>query len=69
MDFVKGFDSFTISYYHDGWNSSFVEVLNDNLVAAQRSFLVTIKRAQEVYVGMEFYDSRMYPNNCKPVQT
>ncbi len=67
-DYVQAFNGFMISYYHDGWAHSYVEVLNDT-AAPQRTFTFTLTTAQEIYVGMEFYDSRMYALNCKPSTT
>jgi len=64
-DFVKSFESFMITYYTDGWNQSYAEVVNDTNPGTQRSWTFTLARAQDVFVGMNFYDSRMYAANCK----
>lgn len=63
-DFVNCFDSFTIAYLHDDWNNNIFEVLSDT-AGAKRTFTFTLATAQEVYIGMEFYDSRMYAAGCK----
>ena len=63
--FVKYFDSFIVSYAHSSWNNTYTEVVNDTLAGPVRRFNFTVSRAQEVYVGAEFYDSRMYPDDCK----
>lgn len=58
-DFVKSFDSFVISYLRQGWVNNIVDVTNDS-AGAQRTWTFTLDKAQEVFVGMEFYNSRMY---------
>ena len=67
-DFVKSFSTFVISYYRPGWANTIVDVTND-VAAPQRTWSFTLDRAQEVFVGMEFYNARMYAKGCKATTT
>ena len=62
-DFVKAFKEFTISFYSNGKHSSHYEVLNDD--GNTKVFNFEVPSDQKGYVGMSFYNKRMYPENCK----
>lgn len=64
-DFVKIYAHFVIADVHDSWNNNIAEVVGDTIDGPQRSFTFTLNKDQEVYVGAEFYSSRMYASGCK----
>jgi hypothetical protein len=68
VDFVKAFQSFTISYFRETWNNNILDITGDT-AGAQRKFTFTTAKAQEVFVGMEFYNARMYAHGCKQSTT
>ena len=66
-DFVKAFEAFTISYYSKDKHSSHYEVLNDN--GKTREFTFELPIEQEAFIGISFYNRRMYPEMCRKSMT
>ncbi|CDW77757.1 calpain family cysteine protease containing protein [Stylonychia lemnae] len=66
-DFVKAFFYFTVNYFKKGWKTSFYERLDDD--GSQQSYTFTTTVAQEIYIGADFYDARMYATGCRNGQT
>jgi len=62
-DFVKAFDTFTINHYSEKKKASHFDVKNDDGNA--KVFTFEVPSDQEGFVGMSFYNERMYPNDCK----
>jgi hypothetical protein len=58
-DFVVGYEGFWIGYFIDSYVNNYLEVLSDT--GATQSFTFTTTAAGTQYVGIEFYDPRMYP--------
>jgi hypothetical protein len=57
-DFVNNYYYLTVNHVKDSYYHSYYEVLNDS--GAARTFTFTVPSTQEVYVSVDFYDSRMY---------
>jgi hypothetical protein len=66
-DFVKYYQAFVITHYHDGWQHSTSTVYDDN--GLWKRFDFTIPVAQEGFIGLEFYAPRMYSKGCKTAYT
>lgn len=62
-DFVNAFYYFSVNYFNTNYRVNYYEQLNDD--GSQRSYTFTLKRAQEVYIGADFYDPRMYADGCR----
>lgn len=52
-----------VNYYTDTYKTTYLEVTNDDLSQKTYSFNITTKG--EYYIGVEFYNPRMYPAGCK----
>ena len=46
--------------------NNIAEVINDVAAPPQKSWTFTLAKTQEAFVGMQFYDNRMYAKGCKP---
>lgn len=53
-----------VSYYHDDWKVSYYEQLNDDGTLKRFTFSTTLA-LQDLHVGADTYDPRMYPPGCK----
>ena len=62
-DFFTYFNSFSISFYKDSYVSSTSTVLGDNNEGQKFEF--TITTPTDGYIGVDFYNSKMYPKGCK----
>jgi len=63
-DFVQGFGGFSISYYFDNYVVSYAELLNQAATVAESFSFTLAAGAPSAYVGVEFYNPRMYPLLC-----
>jgi hypothetical protein len=62
-DFVIGYSGFWIGYYIDSYINNYLEVLSD--AGTTQTYTFTTTAAGTQYVGIQFYDPRMYPlQNC-----
>lgn len=61
-DFRKGFTYFTITYYHDDFQVSYIEETNYTAKKAYE-YEFTIAKTQEVFVSGQIYPDRMYPQS------
>jgi hypothetical protein len=59
---VKAFAAFIVSFYDDNKVTNYYEVLGDN--GSTDAFTFTVPADQEAYLGVQYYDRRMYANNC-----
>lgn len=59
IDFVKAYDGFWIGYYVDTYINNYLEVLSDT--GSTQTFTFTLSKAGPAFVGVEFYNPRMYP--------
>jgi hypothetical protein len=64
LDFVQAFSSFSVAFYKDAYVNSYKEILSD-VAGTSTAYKFTVTTAGEYYVGVEFYDTRMYPTACK----
>jgi hypothetical protein len=63
IDFVKAYDGFWIGYFVDSYINNYLEVLTDT--GFTQTFTFTLNKAGTTFVGVEFYNPRMYPlTNC-----
>jgi hypothetical protein len=62
-DFMIGFNYFQVNFYRDNWRTSYYEKLNDD--GTYKNYKFTLKRAQDIYIGADFYDPRMYTLDCR----
>jgi hypothetical protein len=63
VDFVNAFTETSFHYYSDNWVVSTAEALTDD--GRKRRFDFSVTSATELYVGITFYNPRMYANGCK----
>jgi hypothetical protein len=61
--FVSAYSYFQVNYIHDDYKTSYYERKNDDGNA--KTYTFTIGRQQEVFVGMDFYNPRMYASGCR----
>ena len=63
-DYITYFNSLYVGYYRDNyWNNY---MLMENLSNTTHTFSVTFTQDQEqAFIGVQFYNSRMYPRGCK----
>ena len=59
IDFVKGYEGFWIGFYDDSYINNYLEVLSDT--GATQTFTFTTAKTGVNYIGIEFYNPRMYP--------
>ena len=62
-DYVYYFYSFSVGKYYDNFYHNFIEVTNEALTS--RTFQFTLPAASKAFVGIEFYNPRMYPLTCR----
>jgi len=64
VDFFQGFGGFNIAYYYDNYQVSYIEALKYDGVQRQYNMVLSAS-APSMFVGIEFYNPRMYPPTCK----
>jgi len=47
---------------HQGFNHYYLEVIGDN--GTTNAFNVTVEQGGKIYLGIEYYNPRMYPEGC-----
>jgi hypothetical protein len=66
--FIKEFDSITISHFHESWMTSYIQGVQDNDVESEEvpvlSFNFTIEEPSPLYVVLDTFPHRMYPERC-----
>ena len=62
-DFINAFYYFQVNYFSDSWNINYYEKKNDN--GNWNSYTFTLARAQNIYIGGDFYNPRMYAAGCR----
>ena len=62
-DFVISFYYFQINYYRDDWKLSYYDRQSDD--GSLHTYTFTLRTTQDVYLGADFYDPRMYANGCR----
>ena len=64
LDFHYTFSHFTSAYYSEDKMTSYYEVLDSFIEHKPESFVIENPLEQEVYIGVSFYNPRMYPKGC-----
>ena len=60
---MTAFSYFQVNYFRDSWNTNYYERLNDD--GSWRTYTFTLSRAQDVFIGADFYNPRMYAEGCR----
>lgn len=64
VDYIKAFESFSVSYLEDGYISNYAEVLDD-VNKTTNYYAFHVDWGFGVYLLIDFYPSRMYPTGCR----
>jgi hypothetical protein len=62
-DFQSYFSGFTVVHYHSTYLNNYLEVLNDN--GTIKYYNITIPQQGPLYIGIEYYNPRLYPYGCR----
>lgn len=62
-DFVNAFNYFQVNYIHDDWSQNYYERKSDD--GKWKSYTFTLSRSQDIFIGMDFYNPRMYASGCR----
>lgn len=62
-DFMSAFNYFQVNYINNDWYQSYYERKNDD--GQWKTYTFTLKRSQDVFIGMDFYNPRMYAQGCR----
>jgi len=62
-DWVNSFFYFSVNYFRDDWKVNTYERINDD--GNWKTYSFDLRRTQEVYIGADFYASRMYASGCR----
>ncbi len=55
-----------MNYFRDTWNVNYYERLNDD--GSWKSYTFTLASNQDVFLGADFYNPRMYAPGCRAGQ-
>jgi hypothetical protein len=61
-EFAQEFSYFEIGKMEKGFVNNYLEVLNDD--GSGKAFSFNVTKAGKIYIGLEYYNSRMYPIGC-----
>ena len=67
MELNQYFNGIIISYIDDNYIHSSVKVLN--ATTAPKRFEFNLTSTLDGFIGMDYYDTRMYPRGCKNSST
>lgn len=62
QEFYDNFYDFTIAHFYDSWMSSVVSHYNDD--GTMKTFLFTLDKDSDGFIGFDFYERRFYPTGC-----
>ena len=60
---LLGFDGFWIGHYYDNYWNSFLERTAD--LGKESWFNISVPVTGTYYIGVQFYNPRMYPFTCR----
>jgi hypothetical protein len=61
-DFSQYFDHVEVAKIEKGFVNNYLEVVNDN--GNGKAFTFNVTKAGKIYIGLEYYNARMYPVGC-----